>query len=206
MRTTLVRVFAGHPLVEACYCELLAAYSDLRVASAFEAPVDEPGTVGIFDHEPASLNAVLVLSHRKFPTLRPILLSPSCDDHAKLCWLRSGMCGIVQYDQHKEDLYRAILQVANGQLWYPAALLRQHFSLGGASAGTEHAGGLTSREEEVISLILLMRSNKEIAKELRISERTAKFHVTNILRKTEVKSRQTLLGLHSASQNSLSIL
>lgn len=198
MHTVLVRIFANHPLVEACYVELLASHPSLHLVSAFEPAENKPAMVGLFDHQATSLHAVLVLSHRKFPALRPLLLLPPCDDHEKLSWLRCGLCGIVHYDHHKQDLYNAILHVANGQLWFPASVLRQHFrSGGGATAGTEHTASLTSREEEVISLVLQMRSNKEIAAELRITERTAKFHVTNILRKTEMKSRQTLLDLHS---------
>lgn len=193
----LVRVFASHPVVEACYLELLGSYPDLRLASAFESSDDRLVTVGIFDQEPSHLTALLLLSHRKFPNLRPILLSPSCDDHTKLHWLRCGLCGIVHYEQHKQDLHDAIVHVADGRLWFPAALLRHHFRLTEGSGRGEHAV-LTSREEEVISLMLMMRSNKEIAKELKITERTAKFHVTNILRKTEMKSRQTLLELHSS--------
>lgn len=196
MKTFLVRIFATHPLVEACYLELLSAHSELRLVCAFEEVDEALVTVGVFDQEPSHLTAALLLGRRKFPHLRPILLTAGCDDHTKLHWLRSGVCGIVHYEQHKRDLYDAILHVANGRLWFPAALLRHHFRLNEGSGKGKHAL-LTSREEEVISLLLLMRSNKEIARELKITERTAKFHVTNILRKTEVKSRQTLLDLHT---------
>ena len=53
-------------------------------------------------------------------------------------------------------------------------------------------GLFTNRENQVLDLILDGSSNKEIAAELYISERTVKFHVTNILAKTDCTSCQVL--------------
>ena len=52
---------------------------------------------------------------------------------------------------------------------------------------------LTRREEEVQGLVLRGLSNKEIAAELGISTRTARFHVSNILRKHHSSSRLHLV-------------
>jgi DNA-binding CsgD family transcriptional regulator len=48
---------------------------------------------------------------------------------------------------------------------------------------------LTDREREILALVGRARSNKEIAQELVISERTARTHVSNILRKLGLSSR-----------------
>lgn len=55
--------------------------------------------------------------------------------------------------------------------------------------------GFTRREKEVIELILEDRSNKEIAKQLSISERTTKFHVSEILLKLKVRKRAEIIKM-----------
>jgi DNA-binding CsgD family transcriptional regulator len=57
------------------------------------------------------------------------------------------------------------------------------------------AAQLSARERTVLDLLLLGRRNDEIAEELEISVRTAKFHQANILKKLDVDSRLDLLRL-----------
>ena len=71
--------------------------------------------------------------------------------------------------------------------------------LGGASGGDAAEGynDLTAREREVLQLIAHGRSNKEIATELKITERTVKTHVSNIFGKLELTDRtQVALYAH----------
>ncbi len=58
-----------------------------------------------------------------------------------------------------------------------------------ASAASSHAHGLTPRELEVLRLVAAGESNKRIAAELVVSERTVDRHVSNILAKLRVSSR-----------------
>jgi DNA-binding NarL/FixJ family response regulator len=61
--------------------------------------------------------------------------------------------------------------------------------------------GLSRREKEVLELLLENLSNKEIASELNISSRTAKFHVSNLLSKHGVRRRADLILLtHTRSE------
>lgn len=53
---------------------------------------------------------------------------------------------------------------------------------------------LTPREREVFDLLLDALSNRQIARRLGVTEETAKFHVSNILRKSQVTSRAELLA------------
>ena len=55
--------------------------------------------------------------------------------------------------------------------------------------------GLSQRESDLMRLILGGHTNKEIAEKLFISENTVKFHVRNLLRKTDCKKRSELLSL-----------
>ena len=52
---------------------------------------------------------------------------------------------------------------------------------------------LTARQQEIVALICRGLSNKEIARELRLSEGTAKVHVHNILEKTGFRSRTEII-------------
>ena len=60
------------------------------------------------------------------------------------------------------------------------------------------AGHLSRREREVHELLMGNLSNKEIAGRLRMSERTVKFHVSNLLNKHGVKLRADLILLSYA--------
>ena len=60
---------------------------------------------------------------------------------------------------------------------------------------------LTRREEEVLDGIFRSLANKEISRELNISERTVKFHVSSLLSKFKVRSRMELM--REASQQAM---
>lgn len=53
--------------------------------------------------------------------------------------------------------------------------------------------GLSNRETEVVSLVVRGLSNKDVAGQLFVTEKTVKFHLTNIYKKMSVKSRAQLL-------------
>lgn len=64
---------------------------------------------------------------------------------------------------------------------------------------TETALQLSAREREVFGLIVQGRTNKEIAVQLSISESTAKFHVSAILRKCGARSRLDVVREHKVA-------
>jgi two-component system, NarL family, nitrate/nitrite response regulator NarL len=64
---------------------------------------------------------------------------------------------------------------------------------------TETALQLSPREREVFGLIVQGRTNKEIAAQLSISESTAKFHVSAILRKCGARSRLDVVREHKVA-------
>ena len=63
--------------------------------------------------------------------------------------------------------------------------------------------GLSSRERDVLRLVLEGRTNSEIAGELFVSEATVKFHVRNLLRKTGCKNRREVVSLYVAGTQTL---
>ncbi len=81
----------------------------------------------------------------------------------------------------------AIRAAARGEVFLDPAVARQ-LTQEMVSPPTG-LGSLTARERDVLALVAHGRSNQEIADELVISERTARTHVSNVLRKLQLTSR-----------------
>jgi DNA-binding NarL/FixJ family response regulator len=103
--------------------------------------------------------------------------------------LDAGASGYLLKDADADEVAAAIRAAHRGELpLYPAIARGLTSSLRGASRDGPDAK-LTARELEVLRLLGAGRSNKEIAAALKISERTARTHVSNILAKLDVPSR-----------------
>jgi DNA-binding NarL/FixJ family response regulator len=100
--------------------------------------------------------------------------------------------GVVSPDAPPEELSAAIVAVAQGLVVLPRALTGL---LLGHEAIEEHMEPLTAREREVLGLLGRGLSNKMIARDLRISEHTVKFHVSSIYAKLGAASRTEAVGL-----------
>ena len=62
-------------------------------------------------------------------------------------------------------------------------------ALSDASSSANDINALTHREEEILQLVAQGQTNKEIARELDISEKTVKHYMTNIMQKLQVRNR-----------------
>jgi DNA-binding NarL/FixJ family response regulator len=110
--------------------------------------------------------------------------------------LQLGVKGILTYDDARRQLLPAITAVARGGVWVPRHILSA-FLDGLATSGPRrplpNGARLSRREKEVLETVLESLSNKEIASRLNISERTVKFHVSNLLTKFSVQRRADLI-------------
>jgi DNA-binding NarL/FixJ family response regulator len=111
----------------------------------------------------------------------------------------AGVSGYVLHDEPHEELMKAVLAVARGEIWCPprvaAVLMRRmgpHGSTPDMPLGTAR---LTVREREILALIDGGLSNKEIARKLSIEVRTVKNHVHNLLEKLRVHRRGEAVAL-----------
>jgi DNA-binding NarL/FixJ family response regulator len=114
--------------------------------------------------------------------------------------LRQGVKGILNYAEAREQLPRALLGVAGGGFWVPRNVLSSFVdtilkSPQGRRMRTNSPTELSKREQEVLSGLLENLANKELADRLHISERTVKFHVSNLLSKFGVRRRADLILL-----------
>lgn len=125
------------------------------------------------------------------------LLAPERSDVAEMIRLfHWGIDGMVVLDkQWQTELPKAVLAVLDAQPWVPAEVLlsfaRQMKVLLDRQLLPGHS--LTARESQVLQLLFRRLTNKEMACDLNISERTAKFHVCNVFNKLGLKSRKDLL-------------
>jgi two-component system, NarL family, response regulator DevR len=107
-----------------------------------------------------------------------------------------GIDGFVKLDRTwQTELPEAIRSILGGQIWVPSQVLSAFAQQAKALQDVQFLAGqsLTAREGQVLQLLMRHLPNKDISKVLAISERTAKFHVSNILAKLGFEGRNDLL-------------
>lgn len=103
--------------------------------------------------------------------------------------LEAGASGYLVKDAAPEELALAIRAAHRGEVHLDAALARELMGSLPAAQAPDPFHELSARELEILGLIAQGNPNKEIARRLVISERTARTHVSNILRKLGLSSR-----------------
>ena len=103
--------------------------------------------------------------------------------------LRYGFDGAIARDASPHELSAALFAVAAGHLVVSPTALSAFSTATNANQQRELSQPLTEREIEVLRLIGNGKSNKAVGEALRISEHTAKFHVSSILSKLGVETR-----------------
>ena len=127
---------------------------------------------------------------------RVIVLTSFGDDDKLFAALRAGAAGYLLKDARPQEIARAVRAAHAGEaLLDPAVAAR----LMEAVAGPAPAERLTPREREVLELIAVGYSNKRIALELGVAEKTVKTHVSHILGKLGLTDR-TQAALYAVRQ------
>jgi DNA-binding NarL/FixJ family response regulator len=123
------------------------------------------------------------------PAVQVVALTSFIEEDKVLAALESGASGFILKDADADDVAAAIRAAHNDEVHLDPAAARI------LAKGMRHRveespiEPLTERELEVLSLVGHGRSNKEIATDLGITERTARTHVSNILGKLDLQSR-----------------
>jgi len=127
----------------------------------------------------------------RFPDVGVIVLTNYDDDKYVFDCVTYGASGYLLKDVSPEDLVKAIKSAAQGEsLVDPSVLnkvLTQFRHL--ARDGSGHTDKLSPREKEVLEALAQGLSNKEIAQQLHITEKTVKAHFSSIYRKLNVTTR-----------------
>jgi DNA-binding NarL/FixJ family response regulator len=149
--------------------------------------------------EPAA-TALLANILDRWPAARLLVIGQMFTEENSYSFLRCGAKALLTYADAREQLPKALPQVAAGGFWVPRTILSGFVDSILSSAGNGRGKGtsitgLSRREQEVLQAVLENLSNKEIAAKLNISERTVKFHVSHLLEKFGVRRRADLILL-----------
>ncbi len=128
-----------------------------------------------------------------FPDTRIIMLTVSDEERDLYEAVRGGAVGYLLKDASIDEVAQAVRVVAGGQsLISPAMatkLIDEFKEISRAGREQQAAPKLTERELEVLRLVARGMNNRDVAKELFISENTVKNHIRNILDKLQLHSR-----------------
>lgn len=136
-----------------------------------------------------------------FPAIKTIVLTVSERDDDVSAAMIAGVKGYVLKGIGASDLIRIVRAVANGETYVSPGLaqrllvkMQQRWNLGSASG--EREAQLTVREEQILNHASLGLTNKEIARQLQLSEKTVKHYMTSVLQKLHARNRvEAILAL-----------
>jgi DNA-binding NarL/FixJ family response regulator len=206
-----IQVMSAHPLLIRAVEGVLSNLKDIpvRLLPPAQNPAEamrQPRSPRLFLLDACSLHADLgplagrcrtYLPGSKFLALLPPEKSSIAEKMRLFYW---GIDGFVelhktwQAELPKAELPKAIHCVVKGQTWAPPevllAFVQQAKWLLDAQLLPGHS--LTAREGQTLQLLMRRLTNKEISSALSISERTVKYHVSNILSKLQLQDRRGL--------------
>ncbi len=145
----------------------------------------------------AALQPLVLGALNLWPAVRIIVLATVIDDCQVIQALRLGARGIVPKAAPPQELVRSIRDVQANQYWLGSdsiAILvhRMRELLENQVEPSCQPHRLTAREHSIVTMIAAGHSNRQIGRELSISERTVKHHLTNIFGKLGISSRLQL--------------
>jgi DNA-binding NarL/FixJ family response regulator len=192
-----ILVADDHPVVRDGLVAMLATQADFAVvgeaATGVEAVAQtralKPDVV-LLDLEMPELDGVEALRQIRSqqPAAHVLVFTAFDTDERIVAAIQAGASGYLLKGVPRQELFKAIQVVSRGgSLLQPviASRLMRHVR----EADSANAEPLTRREAEVLQLLALGRTNKEIAAALVITERTVKYHVSAILSKLGAGNR-----------------
>ena len=150
----------------------------------------------LFDYEALGPNSegIIFRLRRMAPTTRILVMATRSGDETVERVLRAGASGLVGKQLDLETLLRAIGAVAAGEIWAnrrTTALALTHLTEFPERASASDRR-LTKREQQIVDGVTRGLRNKEIARQLGISEKTVKSHLSNIFQKLGLEGRFAL--------------
>jgi DNA-binding NarL/FixJ family response regulator len=192
----LIGALRRHPEFQITACEM-ETVSILRSVTERYPRIALLST-GVSAHIPDTL-MVLRRFHLSHPEIPKVLLVDSVDRDLVISAFRSGARGIFSIsDANLRLLRKCLLRVAAGQIWASTEQLNSILDLISEvpSLRVLNANGerlLTRREEQVVALVAEGLGNRQIARELNLSEHTIKKYLFRIFEKLGISSRVELV-------------
>ncbi|KUF19205.1 LuxR C-terminal-related transcriptional regulator [Streptomyces silvensis] len=205
--TARVFVVDGHPLFRAGVRQVVEDAADLEMAG--EATTGEEAVAALRDgHVVADVvlmdlllpgcsgieatRAIVAAAPAEPGAPRVLFVSGSAEDDAVVAALRAGARGYLVKGVVGEELVRGLRTVAQGGAVFSAAVadrLGCYFSAVHELPVRAAFPDLTEREREVLDLVARGLSNRRIARELALSEKTVRNHVSRVFAKLRVADR-----------------
>ena len=198
-----VIVADDHDLVREGICKLLELSEEMSVIAEAADGLETVSLVRehfpdlvLLDLNMPRMNGIEAIKKIKeiSPEIKVIILTIHEEEEYVYEVTRAGAEGYIQKDIKSDDLYRSIKRVLSGETVFPVEIEKRVEQQINEDEKIEE---LSDREFQVLELLAQGMSNKELAEELYISEKTVKNHVSNILRKLSVNDRTqaVILGL-----------
>jgi NarL family two-component system response regulator LiaR len=189
---TKIIIVDDHPVVREGLVAALDGKNGIEVGGVFESaeealPAAEriaPDVI-LLDLELPGLGGIEAIARFTAPVL--VLTAYGTDEEIERA-LAAGARGYLLKGAPLDDIERAIAAVARGDSYLDPRVASRVIR-------ADARQRLTNREREVLRLVAAGDSNKQIAQRLRISERTAKFHVTAILTKLGADNRAQAVAI-----------
>ena len=204
---TLKVVFACYyPLLVEGVCKILEGDKSIQVISKVSNALDLVQSceefkfdILLLDVDLQGLNLAKVLQLLKKNKGAKVILIVNNDysENTLVNAIRSGVRGYLLKNADSSRLLKAIRAVNDGELWVERKMmikvLEAFSSPRRGAKGNNSIYDLTETEAKVVKLVLTGCSNKDIAKNLFLSEKTVKFHLYKIFKKLSVKNRSELI-------------
>jgi DNA-binding NarL/FixJ family response regulator len=165
--------------------------ADSGISGIAQASQHQPDVV-IMDVNMPDLNGIEATRRivAESPHIGVLVLTMFDEDESVFQAMRAGARGYLLKGADQEDIVRAVQAVARGDAIFGPALAQRligYFATGRRAAVP--FAELTDREREVLELVARGRNNTEIARELFISGKTVRNHVSNVFAKLQVTDR-----------------
>jgi DNA-binding NarL/FixJ family response regulator len=179
----------------------------LRSASMASVLLDQQTDIVLLTvNRGAAFHAAMSAMKAMCPGIRIIVSGPGNRDEDVLRAVQAGAKGYVSEEAPAEEFNSAIREVYRGSVWLPGHVLSIFIERSTSVPRSVQHGDdiqISEREREVLRLLISGCSNREIASELGIIERTVKAHVTQLLRKFGVQNR-IALSVHAVTHSAVS--
>jgi len=201
-----IAVLESDPLRFVGFRALFETESDLEILASSIPELSSLGSVDLVllgSRNGINLFDIMAGLKAARPDLKIIVTGSGADDETILKALAAGAMGYVDEAAAPLEFVQAIRMVNQGSVWAPRRVLSTFIERVTTSPGRIFPAGrvsFTEREKEVLELLVVGRSNKEVGSVLGIEERTVKAHVAKLMRKVGVQNR-IALSVHAITHN-----
>ena len=196
-----ILVVDDHSLMRDGLCRLLAlepSFKNIAQANngleAIDSAKKEQPHVILMDINMPKLNGIAASKEilKEYPDIKVMALTVCEEEEQIFEFIQAGAVGYLLKDVQAEILIDAVKTVCDGESYiYPpiAKKILNQFNKVSQELEKVRKNPISVREVEVLTLVSRGLTNKEIAGELFISEKTVKNHITNIFHKLDAKDR-----------------